>query len=470
VEIAEPDAMVQLIRGVETEAPGRAAAPLHKGFPNDPYYKWQWHMRQIDMPSAWKLADGGGITVAVLDTGVGYEDFGGFHLLPDLKGLTFVDGYDFVDNDAHANDDHGHGSHVTGTIAQVTDNGVGVSGIARNVQIMPLKVLSGSGSGSVAGIADAIRYAADKGAKVINMSLGGPFPSRVLKKAVRVRARQGRGRGVRRRQRRRNKVGYPAAYPGAFAVAATQFDESDHVLLELWQGHRRRRARRQHPRRPERRRHARRRVQNTICSATTPRTTTSATWARRWPSPHVAGVAALIVGEGVTDPDDGREDPEGQRAQAEHGQVRAATATAPASSTPRPRCWRRARQAGGWSLLLGLLLAGTVAGSGGARPAVLGRRAARYLVGVVVGASGLFFLPYLAPEISSFPVVEMLTRGLPSWDVALGPLAHGHALFFSALIPLACWPWATACRACAAAGRPGRSACRRTWCSTWWCR
>jgi serine protease len=92
---------------------------------------------------------------------------------------------------------------VTGTIAQVTDNGVGVSGIARNVQIMPLKVLSAArGSGSVAGIADAIRYAADQGAKVINMSLGGAFPSRVLKKAVRVRARQGRGRGVRRRQRR----------------------------------------------------------------------------------------------------------------------------------------------------------------------------------------------------------------------------------------------------------------------------
>src|SRR5690606_1058469 len=61
-----------------------------------------------------------------------------------------------------------------------------------------------------------------------------------------------------------------------------------------------------------------------------------------------------------------------------------------------------------------------------------------YLAGVVLGASGLFFLPYVAPALSSAPVVETLTRGLPSWDIALfGPLGHGNALFFSALVPLA---------------------------------
>src|SRR5205085_5982204 len=112
------------------------------------------------------------------------EDYKSFKVVEDLKGLTFVKPYNFVDNTTHANDDHAHGTHVTGTIAQMTNNKIGVAGVARNVKIMPLKVLSGSGSGSVAGIADAIRYAADNGAKVINMSLGGPFPSKALKNAV----------------------------------------------------------------------------------------------------------------------------------------------------------------------------------------------------------------------------------------------------------------------------------------------
>ncbi|NVB78169.1 MAG: hypothetical protein HOV81_07235, partial [Kofleriaceae bacterium] len=91
---------------------------------------------------------------------------------------------------------------------------------------------------------------------------------------------------------------------------------------------------------------------------------------------------------------------------------------------------------GGWQLALGALMAGAVAAS--ARRRGLGvKLGPSYLVGVLVGASGLFFLPYIAPAVSSLPVVHALTQGLPSWDLALlGPTGHGNALFFSALVPL----------------------------------
>jgi serine protease len=433
VEIAEPDAEVFLSPSESFVAPD--VKPTWEGFPNDPQYKFQWHMRQIRMPDAWKLADGNGVVVAVLDTGVGYEDYGKFHVLPDLKGIEFVKPYDFVANTKHAGDDHGHGSHVTGTIAQVTNNGIGVTGVARNVKIMPLKVLSAGGSGSVAGIADAIRYAADEGAKVINMSLGGAFPSRVLKKAV----EYAHGKGVTvvcaAGNESRGKVGYPAAYPGAIAVAATQYDEATTFYsnygkdIDVAAPGGNTRVDQNGDGMPDGV------LQNTIVIGDPTKDDYFGYMGTSMASPHVAGVAALIVGEGVTDPDMVEKILKDTARKPTNGKYNVEKYGAGIIDAPDAVLKARA-QSGGWQLALGLLLAGAVAAS--ARRKGLGvALGPSYLGGVVLGASGLFFLPYIAPALSSAPVIETLTRGLPSWDLALlGPLGHGNALFFSALVPM----------------------------------
>jgi serine protease len=188
--------------------------------PNDPRYKEQWNLEMIDMPKAWERNHGKGVVVAVLDTGIAYEDHEDFKQVPDLKGVKFVKGYDFVNDDEHANDDHGHGTHVAGTIAQATNNGEGVAGVAFEATLMPVKVLNHFGGGTTADIADAIRFAADKGAKVINMSLGGGGYSQVMASAVEYARKKGVTVVAAAGNGGRAKVEFPAAYPGAVAVSA----------------------------------------------------------------------------------------------------------------------------------------------------------------------------------------------------------------------------------------------------------
>jgi len=195
--------------------------------PNDEYYHYQWHLYNstyggINMEEAWDISTGSSsVIVAVIDTGVAYEDYDIYRQAPDLAETTFVPGYNSVNPDKHPNDDHGHGTHVTGTIAQSTNNGYGVAGVAFQTAIMPVKVLDKNGSGSNTTVADGIRYAADNGAKVINMSLGGPDPSNVLEGAVEYAYSKGVTIVAATGNNGAEAVGYPAAYEECIAVGAT---------------------------------------------------------------------------------------------------------------------------------------------------------------------------------------------------------------------------------------------------------
>jgi serine protease len=154
--------------------------------PNDPGVRFQWNLfgpYGINVVEAWTLAEGlgapggRGAVVAVLDSGVAYERYKRYRRAPDLRRSTFVRPWDFIQRDSHPNDVYGHGTHVSGTIAQTTNNGLGTAGIAYNAKIMPLRVLDAHGEGDSAAIARAIRYAVRYHADVINLSL--EFPPEV---------------------------------------------------------------------------------------------------------------------------------------------------------------------------------------------------------------------------------------------------------------------------------------------------
>ena len=181
--------------------------------PNDPDYSKQWNLRSINIEAAWDETKGSGVTVAVIDTGVSP--------VPDLADTKFVKGYDFVNDKEQATDDNGHGTHVAGTIAQSTNNGYGVAGIAYQANIMPLKVLASGGGGTVADIAEAIRFAADNGADVINMSLGGGGASELMQEAVDYAHSKGVVIVAAAGNENRNSSSYPARYPHVISVAAT---------------------------------------------------------------------------------------------------------------------------------------------------------------------------------------------------------------------------------------------------------
>ena len=142
----------------------------------------------VGAPDAWGnlvaagAPGGAGVTVAVLDTGVAYATRRPYVRSPDLGAARFVPGWDFVDGDRYPFDLNGHGTHVASTIAEETNNGYGLTGLAYGARIMPVRVLDRFGAGDAVSIARGIRFAADHGAKVINLSFS--FDARVTDRQI----------------------------------------------------------------------------------------------------------------------------------------------------------------------------------------------------------------------------------------------------------------------------------------------
>lgn len=185
----------------------------------DPFRPLQWNLDKVDAEGAWDASTGSGVTVAVIDTGVTSGPNDGIHgLLP---------GYDFHNDDADATDDNGHGTHVAGTIAQSSLNGIGVAGLAYEANILPVKVLGADGSGWSSDVIEGMLWAAEQGAEVINLSLASRSSSALEAEAVlaihsmgvTIVAASGNDGDI--------QASYPAGYEGVLAVGAT--DNLDHI-------------------------------------------------------------------------------------------------------------------------------------------------------------------------------------------------------------------------------------------------
>lgn len=187
--------------------------------PNDPGRSSQWAWSKIQAYNAWDITRGSSnVVIAIVDTGIQLNH-------PDLDA-KIVAGYDFVDRDTNASDGNGHGTHVAGTAAAETNNGIGGAGTCPNCRLMPVRVLNNSGSGTLSGVAQGITYAADRGAKVINLSLGGTGGASALQSAINYAWNKGVFVACAAGNSNTSQASYPAYYSNCFAVASTMSNDA----------------------------------------------------------------------------------------------------------------------------------------------------------------------------------------------------------------------------------------------------
>ena len=220
VEWAEPDYIA------------RAAS-----IPNDPLLPGQWGLAKVNASAAWDVVTGTqSVVIAVLDSGIDKThldlsgklwvnpgEIAGNGIDDDNNGyVDDVNGWDFVNSDNDPSDDNGHGTQVAGIAAADTNNAAGIAGMCWNCKIMPVKVMQGSGVANYSDITAGVLYAAQKGAKVINLSLGGYGNSSALRSAIQAAVNTygavvvgGAGND------NLNAAFYPAAYDEVLAVAGT---------------------------------------------------------------------------------------------------------------------------------------------------------------------------------------------------------------------------------------------------------
>lgn len=171
-----------------------------------------WNITAFNLPEAWKVSQGDGVKIAVLDTGA---DLSHQDLVENL-----LPGYNFISNNEHPMDDNSHGSHCIGTIC-ASNNDIGIVGVAPKAKVMPVKVLDNNGTGDFATVAKGIKWAVDNGANLISMSLGCPKPIQQVAKAISYAASKGVVTFCAAGNSGPNTpIFYPANYPFTISIGA----------------------------------------------------------------------------------------------------------------------------------------------------------------------------------------------------------------------------------------------------------
>lgn len=186
--------------------------------PSDTLFGKQWNLKKILSEESYDISKGGGVVIAVVDTGVDNNH-------SDLSGLV-LQGYNAIDGSNNSTDDHGHGTHVAGIASAQTDNGNGVASVSFQSQVLPVKVLNKDGVGTYGDVSEGITYSADNGARIINLSLGGSSDSETLKRAVNYALSKGSLLVAAAGNDGNDAPVYPAAYKGVLAVSASDSNDN----------------------------------------------------------------------------------------------------------------------------------------------------------------------------------------------------------------------------------------------------